>query len=330
MKTILKKQLKNTLNLLLAIVLICSFAAPLKANAAESFVPNLSHAGYNKAASPFIQTRESLRGQCTWFAWGRTYEKLGVKLNSNFYGDAKTWWTKNVSAKSYSYGQEPKSNSIAVFGNGSYGHVVFVEKVENGNIWFNEANHHKSKAYDGAVEVQTISAFKARSGAGNFLGFIYVGGSSSVPGTSTPSTPQTTAGNNAKIINDWAYVRDSNGNIITGKRVDIGDNIKVKEINYDKQLAFVEYPTASRKSSGWIKNCSIISYYYQGQYKNGSTVEYVYDASGTKIGSLSAYETATPLFRNPSNNMLYVVYNTSKGTNTKAGYVKYNGGFTKF
>ena len=320
----MKNKFKNIARMLLMAVLICSFIVPSEAYAAN-YVPNLSHAGYNKAASPFIQTRESLRGQCTWFAWGRTYEKLGIKLNSNFYGNAKTWWTKNISSKSYSYGQEPKSNSIAVFGNGEYGHVVFVENVSNGKIYFNEANHHKRGAYDGAVEVETISAFKSRSS--NFLGFIYVGGNQSL---SDSNPTQINSSDNAKIVKDWAYVRDSNGNIITGKRVDIGDSIKVKEINYDKQLAYVEYSTSNGRSSGWITNCSIISYYYQGQYKNGSTPEPVYDAAGKKIGSLNAYETATPLFRNPSNNMLYVVYNTSKGTNTKAGYVKYNGGFTKF
>ena len=316
----MKKISKKITSFCLGVFLVLTLIAPVKVSAA-SLTPNLNHAGYN-SASPFIQTSASLRGQCTWFAWGRTYEKLGIKLNSNFWGHAKTWYTKNASAKCYPYGQEPRANSLAIFKNGSYGHVVFVEKVENGIIYFNEANHHKSKAYDGALESQSISNFKNRAGAGNFSGFIYVGG--------TSSTTTGVSGCNAKIVGDWAYVRDANGNIIQGRRVDVGDNIKVKEINYDKQLALVEYPVSGGTYTGWIKNCSIIQYYYQGQYKNGSTKETVYDASGKVIGYLDPYESATPLFRDSKTNRLYVVYNTTKGTNTKGGYVVYNGGFNKF
>lgn len=134
---------------------------------------------------------------------------------------------------------------------------------------------------------------------------------------------------NARVQGDFLYVRDANGSIIQGRRVDDGDKIRVIKINYDKQLAYVQYPTANGSREGWVTNATnIIKYYYQGEYHNGSTPEPVYDENGTKIGSLDPREAATPLYR--QNGRLYVVYATSKGGNTKGGFVDYNGGFNKF
>lgn len=313
----MNKFIKKVFGILLSFVLICSTFTllPTTAVSAESLTPNLSSSAYN---SSNIFTQCGYKGQCTWFVWGRTLEKLGIRLNSQFYGNAKTWYNETT----YSKGSTPKSNSIGVFCNGTWGHVVFVEKVSGDTIYFNEANHHVRGQYDGALESASTYNFKTRAGSGNFLGFIYVGG------TSTPPTQVSSC--NAQISGDWAYVRNSDGSVISGRRVDDGDHVKVKEINYERQLALVEYPIPGGTYTGWITNCSIIHYYYQGQYKNGSTSETVYDSNGKTIGSLNPYETATPLFRNASTGRLYVVYNTSKGTNTKGGYVVYNGGFNKF
>ncbi len=135
---------------------------------------------------------------------------------------------------------------------------------------------------------------------------------------------------NAEIINDWFYVRDASGNIIPGK-VDIGDKIEVLDISYSKQLTLVKYPVSRGTRTEYIKNVpENIKYFYQDQYKNGSTPESVYQDSGLtyKIGSLSPRENATPLYR--QNERLHIAYSTDKGTNTKSGYVKYNGKFSKF
>jgi len=73
---------------------------------------------------------------------------------------------------------------------------------------------------------------------------------------------------------------------------------------------------------------NIIKYFNAGAWKNDSTSETVYDSNGNAIGSLSPGETAIPLYR--KNGKLSVVYNTSKGANTKSGFVVYNGGFNKY
>ncbi|MBU5593385.1 N-acetylmuramoyl-L-alanine amidase [Clostridium sp. MSJ-4] len=135
--------------------------------------------------------------------------------------------------------------------------------------------------------------------------------------------------NNAKVVGDFLYVRDVMGNIIPEQRVDIGDIITVLNINYEKQLAFVEYPTPHGIRTGYVTNATnCIRYCYQDEYSNGSTPEVVYDENSNRIGSLDPFEKATPLYR--KSGKLNIVYNTSKGKNSKSGYVTYNGKFNKF
>ncbi|MBU3208502.1 N-acetylmuramoyl-L-alanine amidase [Clostridium algidicarnis] len=151
----------------------------------------------------------------------------------------------------------------------------------------------------------------------------------SVPSTPAPNQLNFSYPNNAKIIKDFLYVRDSIGNTVPGRRVDIGDNITVLDVGYTKQLVLVEYPTPSGVRKGYVNNATnCIEYYYQDEYSNGSTKETVYDENGLYLGSLDPFEKATPLYR--KGGRLHVVYNTNKGKNTKSGYVIYNGGFNKF
>ena len=130
--------------------------------------------------------------------------------------------------------------------------------------------------------------------------------------------------NNAQVKGDFLYVRDSNGNILSGHRVDDGDCITVLDVSYSKQLALVQYPTNNGTLEGYVKNATnIIKYFNTDEWHNGSTKEIVYDENGKAIGSLAPYESATPLYR--KNGMTAVVYNTDKGKNTKSGFVRYSG-----
>ena len=150
---------------------------------------------------------------------------------------------------------------------------------------------------------------------------------------SGPATPVValnfTHPNNAKCINDDLYIRDANGNRIPGRYVATGDNITVLDVGYTSQLALVEYPTAEGVKGGYVANvASCIQYYHQGEWQNGSTPEKVLDENGGVIGSLNPGEKATPLYR--SNGKLHVVYSTTKGANTKSGYVAWDGSFKQF
>ena len=163
--------------------------------------------------------------------------------------------------------------------------------------------------------------YATNKGANTKSGFVRYSGhaSSDIPVQSTFSYP-----NNAQVKGDFLYVRDANGNILAGHSVSDGDYITVLDVGYTKQLAFVEYPTNSGVSSGYVTNATtLINYLNSGGWNNGSTIELVYDGNGIQIGSLSPYENATPLYRKGV--MTEVVYNTDKGVNTKSGFVKYSG-----
>lgn len=134
---------------------------------------------------------------------------------------------------------------------------------------------------------------------------------------------------NATLSGDDFYVRDSNGNK-TGELIPKDTKVKVLDVGYTKQLCYIEILVGDKTRKVYISNASnCITYLYQNKYSNGSTSETVYETSScsNSIGSIDPYEKAIPLYR--ENGILHIVYDTDKGKNTKSGYVKYNGGFSK-
>lgn len=145
----------------------------------------------------------------------------------------------------------------------------------------------------------------------------------------TPAGVKSNGNYNATITNDFFYTRDKNGNK-DGGRIEIGTKIKVLDVLYTKQLAYVEYSVLGNAKRTYITNATnCINYLYNYEWSNGSTNESVYETASktNKIGILSPYEKATPLYR--ENGMLHVVYDTDKGKNTKSGFVAYDGNFNK-
>ncbi|MDO4535162.1 MAG: N-acetylmuramoyl-L-alanine amidase [Clostridium perfringens] len=135
---------------------------------------------------------------------------------------------------------------------------------------------------------------------------------------------------NAVVTNDWLYIRDSSGNILSG-RIEIGTKIKVLDVFYGKQLVLIEYILNNVVNKVYVTNATnCIVYDYAKEWANGSTPEIVYETSSctNSIGSIYPYEKATPIYR--ENGILHVVYDTDKGENTKSGFVKYNDSFAKF
>lgn len=106
------------------------------------------------------------KGQCTWHAHGRAKEKTGKTIAfSQSYGlHGKTWWYYVTNCVKSAVAVE---NSIAVWDNGgAYGHVAYVEKVENGYVYFTEVNWDTPNgildAADGVVKRLTIQNFAVR------------------------------------------------------------------------------------------------------------------------------------------------------------------------
>ena len=118
------------------------------------------------------------RGQCTWYAEGRAYEKYGWKgVQDQPMGNGGEIYA-NALRKGYAAGTEIKPNSlVSRGGSSSYGHVLYVEDVdrENNKVYYSEANSDGSghAPDDGVIKVQSLSDWNAR----NPYGYVYTDGS---------------------------------------------------------------------------------------------------------------------------------------------------------
>ena len=121
---------------------------------------NFSHSGYNNAYS---------NGQCTWYCWGRAKEKCGRSLTFSGGSNGNQWYN-NVSGgytSKRTRAQGPIKNSICSCGaNVTYGHVLFIEGVQDGYVYFTEANWSGT---DGALKRLALSSF---ADTRNVIGYI--------------------------------------------------------------------------------------------------------------------------------------------------------------
>jgi surface antigen len=160
---------------------------------ANDIEPNLNNEGYKSPLNPLAAA--GYGGQCTAFVWGRVYEKFHIELGIEAprrVPNANKWWTDNLYPKTLKRGHIPKNNSIVIWGGdfhlnsqgkykNPYGHVAFIEKIEDGQIYFNEANVDTFNGtkwgggYDGHVKIWSLEKFKQyRDYAGDILGYIYI------------------------------------------------------------------------------------------------------------------------------------------------------------
>lgn len=198
--------------------------------AATSNIPDLQSSDYNNNN---IFTESGYKGQCTWFAYGRAEEKLGISLPSEFYGNAIDWWYDNLKDHVYNYGTEPKANSIVVWYGGpkGYGHVAYVEDVALDTVFFNEGNFQVRGNYEGHLEALTKEQIKDR---GNLFlkGYIYIGDGK------LPSTPDSSASKTGKIsLKDAGSLLNVRASSSTSSAVlgtlKNGDSVNIVEQNGD-------------------------------------------------------------------------------------------------
>ena len=98
-----------------------------------------------QGSNPYVAS--NLKGQCTWFVWGRVHEKTGYALPSKM-GDANNWYAYAKSNRILSVGTKPKANSIMVLGGGDFGHVAIIESIESGKVRITEGNYNNPYAND--------------------------------------------------------------------------------------------------------------------------------------------------------------------------------------
>jgi uncharacterized protein YgiM (DUF1202 family) len=101
-----------------------------------------------KLSPPFTNGGKPIKGNCTWYAWGRAWELTGSKpTEAGFIGNAYEWWEANKKSGKYEYGSEPRVGAIAVWksslpNSDGCGHVAVVEKIENNKIYISESMWH--------------------------------------------------------------------------------------------------------------------------------------------------------------------------------------------
>ena len=125
------------------IFLILLFSFSCVTWAVGNYGVNLSCEAYQTTINPFFasgyggRASDGYDGECTWYAWGRAKEKLGVSLPCR--GNANDW-TKEAANARYLTGTVAKANSIMVEHYSGTGHVFFVERVANGYAYVTEGN----------------------------------------------------------------------------------------------------------------------------------------------------------------------------------------------
>ena len=90
------------------------------------------------------------RGQCVWYTQGRAYEKKGIYIGAR--GNANDVY-ESCKKSGFQLSAYPKSNSIACFKFGQYGHVKFVEYVIGDSVYYTEANSNADNtvSYDDGI-----------------------------------------------------------------------------------------------------------------------------------------------------------------------------------
>lgn len=151
--------------LIIAIIISAFSFATIKVFAIGNYGVNLDSACYS-TSNPF----KDYRGQCTWYAWGRAFEKTGTQLG--YRGNAKTWTSGAVST--------PRANSVVVWTGGKYGHVAFVEAYDGTNIYISEANRVSLQYSEGYINLSTGRFTFTYGGSGSYnvdlpYGYIHLG-----------------------------------------------------------------------------------------------------------------------------------------------------------
>lgn len=117
------------------------------------------------------------RGQCTWYAFQRAGDDgWHIVFDTNWGRHGRAWWDKVVNAER---GDKPRPGAIMVLdawpGN-EYGHVAYVDSVENDNRWtISQAN---MSAPETCGEREGVTIYKAvierAPGGVRFAGSVHV------------------------------------------------------------------------------------------------------------------------------------------------------------
>ena len=149
--------------------------------------------------------------QCTWYCWGRAYEKCGVSLPG--FGNANNWYAA-ASSRGYSVGTAPAANSIAVFrdvgsATSGYGHVAFVEAISGTTAYITEGNYEGLSYHEDTFDCGNGVRWPNSIYQQNIIGYIYLAATPSQP-LPAPNAPSVTV-NGSSVTVSWAAVPGATG-----------------------------------------------------------------------------------------------------------------------
>lgn len=109
---------------------------------------------------------------CTAYAYGRSYERLGEKprLSSHNAGE---WWFENIANGWYAYGSKPRVGAVACWDkwDQNQGHVAVVEKIDGGRVTLSESGY---QSFMFRTTEMAADSSDYLTGGYRFLGYIYV------------------------------------------------------------------------------------------------------------------------------------------------------------
>ncbi len=114
--------------------------------------------------------RGSYEGQCTWYCFGRVLEKLGKTITFSGSGMAGEWLTSVDNCETSDDIDAIRSDCIAV----SDIHVVYIEFVQSGTVYYTEANwprDDKLDETDGLLKTESTENFIRDR---NITGYVYL------------------------------------------------------------------------------------------------------------------------------------------------------------
>lgn len=102
-------------------------------------------------------------GQCTWYCCGRAAEKYHVNLSDLLPEPANggDWFNKiqcTAKVTKRPATELPVTDSIASFAHNTWGHVVYIEKVLDGYVYFTEFNWKQFQ--NGRLQKISIDGFR--------------------------------------------------------------------------------------------------------------------------------------------------------------------------
>ena len=209
----MKKWLHRGCCLALCLLLILSLS--ISASAIGSYGVDLSSAGYSSTGgNPFAYP------QCTWYCYGRAYEKFGISLPMR--GNAETWYDA-ASASGFAVGTTPRVDSIVVLrGVGratvGLGHVAYVEAMNGTTALISEGNYLGNAYHEGTID--TVSGVVEPGNAEyeeHVIGYIYLNSQT----FETPSAPTVSASGSTVTVS-WSKVPWTNQYRVSAKK---GGNI---------------------------------------------------------------------------------------------------------